>query len=181
MVSALEPGKRVIEAMHAVADVPEAYLVVAGDGPLRAEIDRLAGEILPGRFMRRTFRHEQMPDLYRSADVFLHTKVRESFGNVYIEALSCGVPIVANDDEVTRWILGEHGVLVDAGSQRALVDGIGRALRERQARNEGAAWAQERYSWGVVARRYADFFMEVVDRSNSGRGTSRVAPRLAKP
>ena len=34
MVSALEPGKRVIEAMRAVADVPDAYLVVAGDGPL---------------------------------------------------------------------------------------------------------------------------------------------------
>lgn len=165
MVSALEPGKRVIEAMHAVADVPEAHMVVAGDGPQRDEVDRLAAEILPGRFTRRTFAHDQMPDLYRSADVFLHTKIRESFGNVYIEALSCGLPIVANDDEVTRWILGEHAILVDAESRQALASGIIRALQGRSVSDEGPAWAHERYSWSVVAGRYADFFCKVVSRS----------------
>src|SRR3954471_22455026 len=82
MVSALEAGKRVIEAMRAVAGVPDAFMVVAGDGPLRDEVDRLAPEILPGRFARRTFDHSQMPDLYRSADLFLPTKILESFGNV---------------------------------------------------------------------------------------------------
>ena len=170
MVSALEPGKRVIEAMYAVADVPESYMVVAGDGPLRDEVDRLAGEILPDRFERRTFAHEQMPDLYRSADVFLHTKIRESFGNVYIEALSCGSPVVANDDEVTRWILGKHAILVDAEFQEALTDGIVRALHGQSATSDdGPAWAHERYSWSAVAERYVNFFSEVVGRAADNR------------
>ena len=162
MVSALEPGKRVIEAMRAVSEVPDAFLVVAGDGPLRAEVDRLAEEILPGRFMRSTFRHEQMPDLYRSADLFLHTKIRESFGNVYVEALSCGTPIVAHDDEVTRWILGEHAVLVDTEFKEKLAEAIGTALLGSKSGTEASQWAHERYSWEVVASRYAKFFEDVV-------------------
>ena len=167
MVSALEPGKRVIEAMRAVAGVPGAQLVVAGDGPLRDEVDRLAAEILPGRFKRALFEHEQMPDLYRSADVFLHTKIRESFGNVYVEALSSGAPIVAHDDEVTRWILGDHAILVDTEDQAATTAAITQALKAPRQRDDGAEWAHERYSWDVVAGKYVDFFQDVLDRKAS--------------
>lgn len=164
MVSALEPGKRVIEAMHAMADVPDAMLVVAGDGPLRDEVDRLAARKLPGRFMRATFRHDQMPDLYRSADLFLHTKIRESFGNVYIEALSCGIPIVAHGDEVTCWILGEHAVLVDTEQKATMTAAITATLAKKHNGTASAAWAHERYSWDVVATKYTEFFATVVDR-----------------
>jgi glycosyltransferase involved in cell wall biosynthesis len=179
MVSALEIGKRVIEAMHAVADVPEAFLVIAGDGPLREDVDRLATEILAGRFKRGTFTHAQMPDLYRSADLFLHTKVRESFGNVYIEALSCGVPIVAHDDEVTRWILGEHAVLVDTMSPNALTGAITQALNTRHSNADAAAWAHARYSWEVVAGQYVDFFVDVLERTRPS-GTPQPATRISQ-
>jgi glycosyltransferase involved in cell wall biosynthesis len=164
MVSALERGKRVIEAIQAVADVPEAFLLVAGDGPLRDEIDFLAAELLPGRFLRRTFNRDEMPDLYRSADLFLHTKIQESFGNVYIEALSCGVRIVAHDDEVTRWILGKHAVLVDSTSKALLSAAVRDALGGPAHGAEVAAWAHARYSWKVVAAKYLDFFKGVLDR-----------------
>lgn len=167
MVSALEPGKRVIEAMRGFADVPDAFLLIAGDGPLRDEVDALAAELLPERFMRRTFQHEQMPDLYRSADLFLHTKIRESFGNVYVEALSCGTRIVAHDDEVTRWILGDHALLVDTESERDLTAGIIQALNAPSDGASAAAWAQARYSWDVVAGKYIDFFEDVLNRRAS--------------
>lgn len=166
MVSALDPEKRVIEAMHAMANVPDAHLVIAGDGPLRDEVDRLASDILPGRFTRRTFRHEQMPDLYRSADLFLHTKIRESFGNVYIEALSCGTPIVAHEDEVTRWILGEHAVLVDSEFQEVLAAAIRETLSQSRAGSDASDWAYQRYSWEVVAARYSEFLEEVARSAN---------------
>jgi glycosyltransferase involved in cell wall biosynthesis len=179
MVSALEAGKRVIEAMHAVADVPEAFLVIAGEGPLRDEVDRLAAERLPGRFMRGTFTHAQMPDLYRSADLFLHTKIHESFGNVYIEALSCGVPIVAHDDEVTRWILGEHALLVDTTSPKALTSAITQALNRRPFNADAAQWAHERYSWEAVAGQYVDFLADVLERTRPS-GTPQPATRISQ-
>lgn len=167
MVSALEPGKRVLEAMRAVAHVPDAHLLVAGDGPLRDEVDRLAADLLPGRFTRATFPHAAMPDLYRSADLFLHTKIRESFGNVYVEALASGVPIVAHDDEVSRWILGDHATLVDSESEPALAAAVTAALAALRA-GDAAGWAHERYSWDSVATRYAAFFEEVLDARRRG-------------
>ena len=179
MVSALEAGKRVLEAMRAVAAVPNAYLLVAGDGALRDEVDRLAADLLPGRFKRATFTHEQMPDLYRSADLFLHTKIRESFGNVYVEALSSGTPIVAHDDEVTRWILGDHATLVDTTSEAALTRAIADALAKPKAPAEAAAWAQARYSWDVIAGKYVDFFTDVLEKARPSRAP-QPTPRISQ-
>lgn len=176
MVSALEPGKRVIEAMRAVANVPDAYLVVAGDGPLRDEVDRLASERLPDRFRRTTFSHEQMPDLYRSADLFLHTKIQESFGNVYVEALSCGARIVAHDDEVTRWILGNHATLVDTNSEADLTAAIKTALAGPKTDAAAASWAHARYGWEVIAGKYVDFFEDVLNRLKDSRARPSAAP-----
>jgi len=177
MVSALDPAKRVLEGMRAVAAVPNVHLVIAGDGPQRDEVDQLALEILPGRFERRSFRHEQMPDVYRSADVFLHTKIRESFGNVYIEALSCGTPVVAHDDEVTRWILGSHARLVDTTSSPTLADAIAAEIQAAGNGADAAFWAHERYSWDVVARKYTEFLVDLVERARASepRGAHNVS------
>lgn len=166
MVSALEPGKRVLEAMRAVALVDDAFLVVAGDGPLREEVDRLAAELLPDRFLRATFQRDDMPDVYRSADLFLHTKIEESFGNVYVEALSCGLPVVAHDDAVSRWILGRHARLVDSRSSEILAQAVREELAAAAGpRLETAAWAHANYAWSGIAKRYEDFFVETYERT----------------
>jgi glycosyltransferase involved in cell wall biosynthesis len=165
MVSALESGKRVIEAIRAVSTVKDAFLVVAGDGALRTQVDRVAAQLLPGRFMRNSFPHSEMPELYRSADLFLHTAKCESFGNVYLEALSSGVPIVAHEDQITRWILGDHAVLLDTESEKALSQAIESALRShRSDAKEAVEWAHANYSWSVIARRYIEFLDQVLVR-----------------
>jgi glycosyltransferase involved in cell wall biosynthesis len=165
MASALIDSKRVLEGIRAVARIPNVLLLVAGDGPLRDEVDRLAAEQLPGRFLRRTFPHERMPDVYRSADAFLHLALSESFGNVYIEALAAGIPIVAHDGPVPRWILEGHALLVDTRDEPALVRALSIALAEGKERGEErAAFAKARYTWDAVAARYLEFFREVVER-----------------
>ena len=115
--------------------------------------------------MRATFSHDQMPDLYRSADLFLHTKIRESFGNVYIEALSCGVPVVAHDDEVASWIFEGKATLVDTASQAELAQAIRERLEKPNIDKDASAWAHEHYAWKVVAERYAEFLAMVAQRS----------------
>ena len=162
MVSALVESKRVLEGMRAVACIPDAMLVVAGDGPLRERFDALGNELMPGRFRRLVLPFEQMPDLYRSADVFLHPTLNESFGNVYLEAMAVGLPVVAHDYEVTRWIFGEHPNLVDASDELALVAALGRAVQEGRAdaaaRSDTAA---DRFAWSNIARQYREFFVTV--------------------
>lgn len=162
MVSALQRNKRILEAIRAVAVVKDVHLVLAGDGILRSEVDSLARELIPDRFTRRTFTYEQMPDVYRSADVFLHTAIGESFGNVYIEALSCGRPVIAHDDTITRWILGERGILVDTNIQAELTGALKGAVSSSSRDAESSAmWAHERYSWSTIASYYEEFISSV--------------------
>lgn len=166
MVSALISDKRVLEGMRAVARMPDAFLLLAGDGPLRDDVDRLAAEVLPGRFLRRTYAYHQMPGVYRSADAFLHMSLSESFGNVYVEALASGTPVVAHDGPISRWILERHALLVDTTSEPALVQALTGALAAgRQGAEERAAFAVSRYTWKAVAARYVEFLGEVARRA----------------
>lgn len=165
MVAALIPSKRVLEAVRIVARQPDAHLLVVGDGPLRAEFDELAGRLLPGRWQRRTAGLDEMPGLYRAADVFLHMSREESFGNVYIEAMACGLPVVAHDYATTRWIFAEaaeHARLVDTDDEAA----VSAALAEAWAAPRDRAAARHeliarRFGWPGIGDRYAEFLREV--------------------
>jgi glycosyltransferase involved in cell wall biosynthesis len=164
MVSALITSKRVDAALRAVADIPDAVLVVAGDGPCRDELDALAARCMPGRFHRLS--SDRMPELYRCADVFLHTTLHESFGNVYVEALSSGLPIVAHRSDTLEWILGDHGDLVDTAQHSELVVAIRRALdapSPDDVRAERHRVAEERFDWAQVGAQYETFLRRVID------------------
>ena len=156
MVSALIASKNVAEGIAAIANVPDANLVVAGDGPLRDDIERLAAELLPGRFRQLTLPAAEMPALYRSADVFMHLSVDESFGNVFVEALASGLPIVAYDTPRTRWIIGDEGFYAKERTVGDLASAVTSALQSGR-RTEASERAQS-FGWDSIAQQYADFF-----------------------
>lgn len=71
-------------------------LVIVGDGKEKVRLKRLAAENLPGkvRFMGKVPRNE-MYRVYSACDVFAFPGIRESLGMVFLEAQSCGLPVVA--------------------------------------------------------------------------------------
>lgn len=154
MVSALIESKRVCDGIRAVSRQPGAHLVVAGDGPLRSEVEALAADLLPGRFTRLTLDAGRMPLLYRAADTFLHMSLLESFGNVFVEALASGLPVVGHDTARLRWIVGEGEPLCDTEDSAALEAALSNAL----SRGRGAADTRiERFNWPVIAAEYRRF------------------------
>lgn len=173
MVSALIPTKRVDDGIRAVSAIEGAHLVVAGDGPERDAVDALAAKLLPGRFRRITVAAADMPALYRSADVFLHMSREESFGNVFIEALGCGVPVVGHDTARLRWIVGDSAVLVDTTDPAGVAAALARAMGERAALTSRGVERARRFAWTQVAAQYREFLQEVVDAS----ATRRAQPR----
>jgi glycosyltransferase involved in cell wall biosynthesis len=162
MVSALIPGKRVSDGIDVVSRVPDAHLVVAGDGPLRQIIDAKAAQCLPGRFTRITVTPERMPQLYRSSDIFMHLSKEEPFGNVFIEALACGLPVVGHFSPRSRWIVGDEGFLVDTNdfAEVARQIEIARVLNHNKRSDRIARAA--RFSWPIVSEMYRAFFQEVI-------------------
>jgi glycosyltransferase involved in cell wall biosynthesis len=164
MVSALIRSKFVDVAIDAVSSIGEAQLVVAGDGPMRAELAARAETKLVGRYRQLRVSPEEMPDLYRSADVLLHLSKDESFGNVFVEALATGLPIVAYDLPRTRWIVGDCAFLAQAGDACDLVRQMTTALEARGATRRESVRRASQFSWDKVASRYAEFMKEVVVR-----------------
>lgn len=173
MVSALIPSKRIEIGLEAVSRIPDAHLVVAGDGPLRNSIAAAASELLPGRFTRLTAPSKEMPMLYQSADVFLHCTQNKSFGNVFTEAMACGLPIVAHDTPRTHWIVGDEECLVDTNDVAAVIKGIERSRNLKISGSEKRIERAKDFSWSRIAEKYRKFFEEVLDGPRNHRDRGR--------
>jgi glycosyltransferase involved in cell wall biosynthesis len=172
MVSALISTKRVDVGIEAVSRIPNAHLVVAGDGPLRQILDAKAAHLLPGRFTRLSVASERMPQLYRSADVFLHLSKDEPFGNVFVEAMACGLPVIGHDTPRLRWIVGDEGFLTDTEDLAAVTQKIelaGNAAPSMQAARVARAAT---FSWTKIGEMYRAFLQDIV-ASDSGPRTKR--------
>jgi glycosyltransferase involved in cell wall biosynthesis len=110
-----------------------------------------------------------MPLLYRSADCLLHLSRAEAFGNIYIEAAACGLPVVAHDSQLTRWILGKDGFFCHGEEQATIVEALRGALKAPADEEVGQVrhrTTADRFSWEVVGRCYADFFTKQLAQRN---------------
>ena len=168
MVSALIPSKNVADGVRAVAALDDATLVVAGDGPLRNDIEALAAELLPSRYRRISVDADDMPALYRSVDAFLHLSRDESFGNVFVEALACGVPSVVFDLPRTRWILGDQAYYAPH-SIEGIVSQLTRARADGGDLVAGRVERAKAFGWPVIAAKYRDFFAEIIDSNGRSK------------
>jgi glycosyltransferase involved in cell wall biosynthesis len=141
--------------------------VVIGDGPERAAVSALAADLLPGRHaLLGSVPRERMADLYRQADGFLHMSQEEPFGIVYLEAAASGLPVVAHDGPVPRWILGDTALFADTSDVAAVAVSLRRALAS-DAASFGKA-GRERiladWTWEQQAERYREFIQTLLAR-----------------
>ncbi|HMA47666.1 MAG TPA: glycosyltransferase [Frankiaceae bacterium] len=168
VVGRLVERKGIGNVVSALADVPGTELVVAG-GPapdgLAAdrEIRRLrALASSAGVADRVVFRgrvaREELPALLRSADAVVCTPWYETFGIVPLEAMACGVPVVASavGGLLDTVVDGKTGVHVPARSPERIAEALRELLPDEARRRAygaaGARRARARYSWDRVAR-----------------------------
>jgi glycosyltransferase involved in cell wall biosynthesis len=161
MVSALIPAKRVDIGIEAVSRIPDAHLVVAGNGPIRQAIEATAANSLPGRFTLLSVPAEQMPPLYQSADVFLHLSKDESFGNVFLEAMACGLPVVAHDSPRVRWIVGDNQFLIDSDNSASITAAIKAASNAPNAGLQEGISRAASFTWPRIGKLYREFLHKI--------------------
>lgn len=165
MVSALIPSKRVLEGIRVASRLPQIRLVVAGDGPLRAQVDELGKQLLPGRFHRFSVDAKRMPQLYRSVNAVLHMSMDEPFGNVFTESLATGLPVVAHDRPTSRWILEDTAYLANTLDFNEVETSLRLALSECDDRKrlQRIQLAQSRFAWPSVADQYCEAIRSILD------------------
>jgi glycosyltransferase involved in cell wall biosynthesis len=115
-------------------DRPDVDLLMIGDGPERANLEGLAREV--GMSDRVHFlgfvEDERKFQLLAVSDLFILTSLHEGFGLVYLEAMHCGLPVVASTSGGQEDFLrdGETGVLVPSGDADSLCKALQRLLRD---------------------------------------------------
>jgi glycosyltransferase involved in cell wall biosynthesis len=172
--------KRLDLAIDGLARAGEerVHLVVAGDGELRPEFERQAAEAGAAdrvHFLGR-IPHAELPDVLRACDfAVLTTEPPESFGIVLIEAMACGLPVIATDYPGVTAVVEPHlnGLLVAPGD----ADAVAAAIRElvaacpegrRRLGAAGRAKAVREWSWPRLLDRMDTAYRAAIE-SRRGR------------
>lgn len=121
-------------------------LVIAGDGSCREELQKLGNELLGGNitFLGKVAR-DQLHGIYSGADIFAFPGIDESFGMVYTEAQSCGLPVVAYSDWGGSEAAVDHktGLLSPAARPEQFTKNIGRLIDDISLRKKFGLQAAE--------------------------------------
>jgi glycosyltransferase involved in cell wall biosynthesis len=148
-----------------------------GEHPLEA-IHRLDARNI---FLAGWRPHDQLPEALNAADLLVLPSVAEAFGLALVEAMACGLPVIACDAHGPAEIVrdGDSGWLVPADDEQALTAALTHAVtdaEERRRRGRQAANdARERYGWQAIAGRIAALYEQVVAEQAGQRDTGIAA------
>jgi len=176
-VSNFRPVKRVpwlVEAFARATEGTAAQLVLVGDGPDQPASRETARRLGLGRRVRFLGERDALPELLAPADVFLLSSSEESFGLSALEAMSCGVPVVATAvGGVPEVVLdGRTGLLSPPDDAVRYSERIRELLFDRErARSMGRdarADVVARFARDPIVGLYEDLYRRVLERA---RGT----------
>jgi glycosyltransferase involved in cell wall biosynthesis len=146
--------------------------IFVGSGPLESELRKWAGHYGDRVRIETGVAHADVAEHLNAMDLLCapsQTTVRwrEQFGRMLIEALSCGVPVIASDSGEIPDVLADAGVVVGEGDEQAwmrtLRDLLDDTARLGRLSRRGRQMAIERFAWHVIARQHLEFFDEIVD------------------
>jgi glycosyltransferase involved in cell wall biosynthesis len=172
-VSRLAPEKNVSFLAGVLRQIPDACLAIVGDGPARASLEQdFAGT--DARFIGY-LKGAELAAAYASADAFVYASETETMGNVILEAMACGCPVVAPN------ALGIPSLFTDGDGgflypPRDLPEAVRRtrALLDddafRQQQSEAARQSIEERNWNHAVKRVREVYAEAIQ---NGRGHAR--------
>lgn len=172
-VGGLEERKHPLTAAEAVLELgrsgQEAVLLVAGDGPQRADLERLAGPSVRVLGFR-----DDAHTLLAAADAFVMPSEREGLSLALLEAMGRGLPVVVSDGVGNPEAVGDAGIVVPLGDSGALARELGRLAAEPAERarlgEAGRRRVEERFTlerWEADMRRV---FATALEARAPGRG-----------
>ncbi len=162
--------------LDAMVRLPRAWLWLAGDGPLRGDLESQVAKLGIGERVRFLGWRDDTPALMAAADALVCPSRHEPLGNVVIEAWSRGLPVIAAraqgpsaliDDEVT-------GLLVPTEDSHALAAAMTRLAADQNLAvtlgASGRSAYREQFSKAAVIRRYVDALNQIVATSGAVKG-----------
>ncbi len=155
-------------------NLPHKVLVI-GDGPARKWFE----QVLPGGIFAGFQSGADLGRALASADIFFNPSITETFGNVTLEAMASGLPVIASAATGSTSLVqnGVSGVLVPPGDAGAFADAIAPYLTDDALRHAHGAAGEKRsldFSWDAINRTVADTYLRLIE----ARDRPQAAPKL---
>ena len=144
---------------------PSVRTLIVGDGPARKELS----EMLPETVFTGHLEGEELAMSYAGSDLFFFPSDTESFGNVTLEAMSCGLPAVVAEASGSRSLVENNvnGFRAEADDVAEFTDRILYIVNDPEIRKEMAVKSREKavnYDWGNVLATLVSYYNEVLRR-----------------
>lgn len=152
---------RSYEAAQAIA--PATKLVIVGDGPLRAALEKQCPHAIFAGMKRGT----DLAQYYASADVFVFPSLTETFGNVTIEAMASRLAVVAYRHAAAGDLIdtGVNGITVEPRNEQAFIEAVVEAAMNQPLLNglgRAAAETARHHSWESIIRKTEHVFYALI-------------------
>ena len=158
----------IVEAMPAL---PGFTLLIAGEGPERANLERKIAELnLGDRVLLLGSRpHAELPELYGAADALVLASSREGWANVLLEAMACGTPAIAtpiwgNPEVVAK---PEAGIIMVERSAKAIANSVLALFGPRMPTREATRAYAQAFSWDATTQGQIDLFRRVIAKAGA--------------
>lgn len=169
-----EKGLEVLTTTLENLSCPWRTLIV-GSGPLERQLHRWASRYGDRVRLLTGVRHDEVPAYLNGVDILCvpsqtTSHWREQFGRILIEGFACRVPVVASDSGEIPHIVGDAGIVIGEKDQESWTAAVSELLENQDRRQELASKGIERahreFSWTVVARKYLEFFDEILSNAS---------------
>jgi glycosyltransferase involved in cell wall biosynthesis len=165
-----------LRAMAATSTAhPETRLLIAGEGPLRADLDALRNQLSLSERVTFLGKRHDIPALLQAADAYVMSSAWEGLPMVLLEAAASGLPIVATDVGGNREIVqdGVSGLLVPPGDPAALAKAMQQLMAmpeatRRQMGEAGRRHVQQHYDLARVVDTWEALYAELLSRRRRG-------------
>ncbi|MBK1833677.1 glycosyltransferase [Roseibacillus ishigakijimensis] len=160
-------------AIRALAQIPEAVLLLAGEGERRAFYEEVAAEAGVSERVRFLGWRDDMANLYATADLCVFPSRYEPLGNVVLEAWVSGTPIVAAKSDGPSWLIeeGVNGRLFEIDDSAQLAEQVNELLADPTQREALAKAGREKwlaaFSEEKIVAQYLALFEKLAAQSAS--------------
>ncbi|MCK4602637.1 MAG: glycosyltransferase family 4 protein, partial [Phycisphaerae bacterium] len=123
-------------------------------GKTRIFEDASLGDIPPRVLLTGHVEDEHLPALYSGATAFVYPSLYEGFGLPPLEAMACGVPVVAANQTALPEVVGRAGIMVDPYDPDAIADGVRQIVAKEGLREDLIRCGQQRarqFTWARTA------------------------------
>ena len=131
VVARMFPRKGIQYFIDAVSGMENGWeLIIAGDGPYRAELEARARRVAPKVRFVGFVAPESLRMLYESSSILVFPSVQENFPMVLLEAMDAGCAVVTSDAEGCAEVVGNAGIVVPKGDPKGIREALERLVAD---------------------------------------------------